>query len=443
MGRTGKNGGAAASTIPGKKSKKKRHTKMKKSADEEVMKFAGVDNLSSGLFDLHCHSICSDGHLSPELVVDRAYRNGVRVMALTDHDTMAGVPDALRAARKYGMRVIPGIEISAKYVQRQDAVTKCLGCRQTGRGGAVTVREEPVHILAYYGCCGPSNCEQLEQKLLEVREGRYDRAKEMVRKLALLHKPVKWEDVLRIAGEGVAPGRPHVARALYEAGHVDSVGQAFTKYLHNNGPAYATGAELPTAEVVQLIKETGGVSVLAHPWTLKDPMPVIEHLVEAGINGMEVYRTDGRHAAFGPLGEVYKLVRVGGSDFHGSGDPDETDLGGIDLPSMAVREFLRVAEPLWSSAVEHILQHFAEGALEGVENDSDQTDAKSLDVWKGDISLSKISVPGEVEDVQCLRLSPWLSEVEKESVEMAASRLGLKTTTTDVEGHIALGVYKH
>ncbi|KAL2642147.1 hypothetical protein R1flu_009734 [Riccia fluitans] len=379
------------------------------------------------------HSTCSDGHLSPELVVARAYRNGVRVLALTDHDTMAGVPDALRAARKYGMRVIPGIEISAKYVQRQ-----------TGRGGVVTAaREEPIHILAYYGCCGPSNCVELEDKLIEVREGRYGRAKEMVRKLKLLHKPIKWEDVLRVAGDGVAPGRPHVARALYEAGHVDSVGQAFTKYLHDDGPAYATGAELPAAEVVKLIKETGGVSVLAHPWTLKDPMTVIEHLVDAGINGMEVYRSDGRHAVFGPLGEVCKLLRIGGSDFHGKGDPDETDLGGIDLPSMAVHEFLKVAQPLWSSAVEQILQDFAQVVSERVENDTNQSNKRSFDVWKGDISVSGISLPGEVDHVRCLRLSPWLSEAEKELVEMVASRLGMKTTTTEVDGQLALAVYKH
>ncbi|KAG6544631.1 hypothetical protein Mapa_013936 [Marchantia paleacea] len=341
---------------------------------------------------------------------------------------MAGVPAAMQAARKYGMRVIPGIEISAKIVQR---------------GGALsTTTEEPVHILAYYGCCGPSNCGQLERKLAEVRAGRFNRAKEMVRKLKVLQKPIKWENVLRIAGEGVAPGRPHVARALFEAGHVDSVGQAFTKYLYNDGPAYATGAELPAVEVVNLIQQTGGVSVLAHPWALKDPIPLIEQLANVGLHGVEVYRSDGRHPVFGTVAEACNLAKIGGSDFHARGDPEETDLGAIALPAGALHEFLKLADPVWSSAVEHILQDFAEGTLEGIGKDNESCFMEKVEMWKGDICVTNIHLPGEEEEVMCLRLSPWLSKEERQMLDKVASRFGLRSTLLEDEDHTALAVYR-
>lgn len=95
-----------------------------------------------------------------------------------------------------------------------------------------------MHILAYYGCCGPAHHKEIEDSLLKIRDGRYVRAKAMVQKLKGLNKPVKWESVLEIAGEGVAPCRPHVARALVEAGHVSTMQEAFSRYLHNSGPAY-------------------------------------------------------------------------------------------------------------------------------------------------------------------------------------------------------------
>lgn len=95
-----------------------------------------------------------------------------------------------------------------------------------------------MHILAYYSCCGPAHCKEMEATLLQIREGRYIRAQAMVQKLESLNKPIKWDDVLEIAGKGVAPCRPHVAQALVAAGHVNSVEEAFSRYLNNSGPAY-------------------------------------------------------------------------------------------------------------------------------------------------------------------------------------------------------------
>ena len=99
--------------------------------------------------------------------------------------------------------------------------------------------EEPVHILAYYSSCGPARFEEFDEFLRNIREGRYVRAKSMLSKLNKLKKPIKWENVIRIAGSGVAPGRLHVARALLEAGHVEDLKQAFDRYLYDGGPAYS------------------------------------------------------------------------------------------------------------------------------------------------------------------------------------------------------------
>lgn len=100
--------------------------------------------------------------------------------------------------------------------------------------------EEPVHILAYYSSCGPASFDNLEKFLANIRDGRFIRAKNMVEKLHKLKLPIKWEQVCRIAGKGVAPGRLHVARAMVEAGHVENLKQAFARYLFDGGPAYST-----------------------------------------------------------------------------------------------------------------------------------------------------------------------------------------------------------
>lgn len=107
-----------------------------------------------------------------------------------------------------------------------------------GRGDSG--QEEPVHILAYYSSCGPKEPTALEKFLGDIREGRFLRAQNMIAKLAKLKMPVKWDTVTKIAGNGVAPGRLHVARALLAAGHVENLKQAFSRYLHDGGPAYST-----------------------------------------------------------------------------------------------------------------------------------------------------------------------------------------------------------
>ncbi|OQU85404.1 hypothetical protein SORBI_3004G233500 [Sorghum bicolor] len=282
----------------GKRKKKKRRRRRKRPTEQEVaarrsvLRWAcpgreAVGDHEAGdvgrrrprvAVELHAHSAFSDGSLSPADLVERAHRNGVKVLALTDHDTMAGVPEAVEAAKQYPIRIIPGVEISA------------------------------VH---------------------SPRDGRYARAKQMLQKLKDLGMPMKLEDVCKIAGNGVAPGRLHVARAMVDAGYVENLRQAFSRGSEPNGKS-----------VVQLVCRTGGVAVLAHPWALKNPAAVVKDLKAAGLHGIEVYRSDGKVSGLSDLADTYNLLKLGGSDFHGRDDKEEPDVGSVDLPVLAVLNFL-------------------------------------------------------------------------------------------------------
>ncbi|KAJ4790174.1 polymerase/histidinol phosphatase-like [Rhynchospora pubera] len=296
------------------------------------------------LFELHSHSTCSDGFLSPTALVHRAHARGVKVLALTDHDTMAGITEAIEAAHKLGIKIIPGVEISASVFSKEEAKM-----------------DEPVHILAYYGSWGPTKYNELEEMLTCIREGRHFRAKKILSKLTQLKMPLKFEQVSRIAGTGVAPGRVHVARAMVEAGYVENIRQAFSKYLYDGGPAYASGNEPRAEKVIRLICRTGGVAVLAHPWALKNPPAVVKSLKASGLHAIEVYRSDGKLSGLSDIADSYGLVKVGGSDFHGRSGCEEPDLGSVHLPVISIFEFLKLAHPIWCEALKDILTSGADG----------------------------------------------------------------------------------
>lgn len=359
------------------------------------------------VFDLHSHSIRSDGFLSPSKVVERAHGNGVKVLALTDHDTMSGIPEALEAARKFGMRIIPGVEISTMFSPR-------------GESGS----EEPVHVLAYYSSCGPTRCEELEKFLANIRDGRYLRAKNMVLKLNNLKLPLKWEHVAKIAGKGVAPGRLHVARAMVEAGHVENLRQAFARYLYDGGPAYSTGSEPQAEEAVKLICETGGVAVLAHPWALKNPVTIVRRLKDAGLHGIEVYRSDGKLAAYNDLADDYGLVKLGGSDYHGRGGQGESDLGSVNLPVLAVHDFLKVARPIWCNAIRNILESY-------IKEPSDMN-LEQITRFARNRNSKGGSPLGCGKDLIDLCLSSWLTNEERQNPEFEAIKLKFSNISINV-----------
>jgi 3',5'-nucleoside bisphosphate phosphatase len=253
------------------------------------------------MIDLHAHTTASDGTLTPQALVDLAAVKGVGVLGVTDHDTVAGVPPALERGEERAVQVIPGIELGAKW-----------------SGGG------QMHILGYHiNWQDPRLLDQLSGLQAERRK----RAQRIVDRLNELGVPISWERVTQLAGSG-SIGRPHVARALLESGHVRAISEAFSLYLRPGAPAYIEKVEFTPAEAIELIRSSGGVPVLAHPTTLKlagsKLEACLEDLVGKGLAGIEVYwakHTEIEKAAYGRLAARYNLVATMGSDFHGGSKP--------------------------------------------------------------------------------------------------------------------------
>jgi predicted metal-dependent phosphoesterase TrpH len=246
--------------------------------------------------DLHSHSTASDGTRPPAEVMRRAAAAGLDAIALTDHDTVAGIAQAASALPD-GLILVPGMELS---------------CRRDGHS---------VHLLAYlFDADHPELAAQTEL----IRESRIGRAREMVAKLAELGTGVTWEQVAAIAGDGVI-GRPHIARAMIAAGVIDSFDEAFTpEWIGAGGRAHVRRYALDPVEAVRLVGAAGGVCALAHPfaetrgWLV--PGDLIRELAAAGLAGVEVAHPDHSRAERRQLAGLVAelgLVATGGSDDHG------------------------------------------------------------------------------------------------------------------------------
>jgi predicted metal-dependent phosphoesterase TrpH len=241
--------------------------------------------------ELHCHSTASDGDCTPSELVERALAIGITTLALTDHDTVDGVSEALEAAKEHSLRVIPAVELSCHF------------------------EENEVHLLGYFiEHRDPDFLSLLEQ----MREERRERVRTILAKLADLGIELSFEDV-EVEATGHALGRPHVARALVTGGHSETVSQAFDTYIGNNGPAYVGRSLLSLEDGIEAIRKAGGVSVIAHPGSYRD-WPRVERMMNLPVNGVEVWHPAHRKADLKRakrLGGRYNKVLTGGSDFHG------------------------------------------------------------------------------------------------------------------------------
>ncbi|MDA8219458.1 MAG: PHP domain-containing protein [Dehalococcoidales bacterium] len=279
------------------------------------------------LVDLHLHTTASDGTDAPAEVVRKARDLGLRVIAITDHDSTEGVAEAVASARGTDLEVIPGIEISTD----------------------VPLGE--IHILGYFVDVADG---ELQNMLHLLRESRHGRARRMVDKLRDLGMDIDWERVKAFAGEG-AVGRPHVARAMVEKGYVSTTAEAFDRYIGRNGPAYVERYKLTPPEAVQLVLGAKGLPGLAHPVIAgaaeplgdsPDLEPLLAELSQAGLVAMECYYTgytDDITADLLEKARRYNLVPTGGSDYHGANLVGPT-LGGVHVPLSSVealRERLR------------------------------------------------------------------------------------------------------
>ncbi len=266
--------------------------------------------------DLHTHSTISDGHLSPVALVQAAVAAGLDVLALTDHDSAAGVREAQIAAAGTPLHVIAGIEVSTRH------------------------GDDELHILGYLIDPESPAIQRHQQQALEQRRRRM---RGMVAKLQELGIPIEFDDVVSAAGPEVASlGRPHLARALLSGGHTRYYGEAFARYLSDSGPAFVHTAFPDVRAAIQLIHEAGGVAVWAHP-----PLPIFEREISQfadwGLDGVECFRPAVPPAESLLLETVSRelgLFPTGGSDWHG---PHRTLLGDFFIRAPYMREFLEVA----------------------------------------------------------------------------------------------------
>ena len=266
--------------------------------------------------DLHLHTTASDGRLSPTELVNLVAQTDIRIMAVTDHDSTAGLDEAFDAAKAFpDLEVVPGIELGTD------------------------IPGSEVHMLAYFMLYTRSD---MQEQLVQLRLGRQDRAQGMVEKLRGLGLEIEWERVQEIAGDG-SVGRPHVAQAMVERGYIKEPKDAFDTYIGRNGPAYVERKKMVPAEAISLIKSWGGVPVLAHPIYIPNLDSILGDLKEAGLAGMEVYYakcTPEEISRMEHLADQYSLLPCGGSDYHAI-DNREEPLPGAMGPSVAVVEQLR------------------------------------------------------------------------------------------------------
>jgi hypothetical protein len=277
-----------------------------------------------GRIDMHMHSTASDGSYPPEAVVDIAAKNGVEIISLTDHDSLAGIPAAARRAEEKGIRLIPGVELS--------------------------VAEEgvDVHLLAYG--FNPED-KALGDAVARYREARRERAKKILARLKGLGIRISLEEVEEIA-QGGALGRPHVAEALMRNGYIETFNEAFQRYLGHHAPAYVAKQTVTLEEASSVVREAGGVTVLAHPGTLNRDQH-IPAWSRRGLDGIEVWHA--KHdsnaiARYRGFAQLHGLLMTGGSDFHGERTPDIT-IGGVAVPLSILpplEEALRQRRPLKS-----------------------------------------------------------------------------------------------
>ncbi|HEX9695390.1 MAG TPA: PHP domain-containing protein [Actinomycetota bacterium] len=247
--------------------------------------------------DLHTHSNVSDGATPPAEVVRAAKAAGLDCIALTDHDSMAGIAEARAAGEGLGVAVIAGSEISAVLDHR------------------------PVHVLGYF--MDPDH-PRLAAELAAIRASRLDRAARMVQRLNELGVPITYERVRALAA-GESVGRPHVAQAMVEAGVIAQPGEAFTdEWIGNDGRAYFEKTALSPQGAVDLIREAGGAAVIAHPIWIDGPTSaetLLRGLAAGGLAGVEVDHPDHDASArerFGALSRELNLIPTGSSDYHGN-----------------------------------------------------------------------------------------------------------------------------
>ncbi|MBU0474879.1 MAG: PHP domain-containing protein [Bacteroidetes bacterium] len=246
------------------------------------------------------HTTFSDGHYTPTELIKKVNEQNINIVSITDHDSLNGLEEAIAAGEEFGIKVIPGVEISTD------------------------VEDREVHLLGYFI---DINNSELKKYLSFFRDERIERAKIMVNKLVNLGFDISINDVLDVAKDS-AVGRPHVALAMMNKGIVTDFYEAFQKYLRDDGPAYERKIHVSSQSALKLIADAGGLSFIAHPGHMKES--ILMSLINAGVDGIEVIHpshNDYQKKYYKGIVNQYCLLESGGSDFHGGIKGDEENLG--------------------------------------------------------------------------------------------------------------------
>ena len=281
--------------------------------------------MAANCCDLHIHSTKSDGSVAPREIVRMAREMALGAVSITDHDTAAGTAEALEAGREFGVTVIPGVEISVEF------------------------HSKTVHMLGY---CFGNGAQRLQQGLDTIVEGRNDRNRKIVGKLNELGLGIAYEEIEAEADGGIV-GRPHFAAVMLRKGCVATRQEAFDRYLARGAAAYVDRLRFSPEDSVVMIRESGGIPVLAHPKFIplaegETLEQVVQVLVDAGLAGIECYyslHTDEETREYLDLAKRFGLVVTGGSDFHGASKPDialGSGMGALRVP-MECAEALQAA----------------------------------------------------------------------------------------------------
>lgn len=246
--------------------------------------------------DLHLHTVFSDGTYTPEELISASAKRKLSAIAVVDHDTIRGIEPVMQAARLKNIEVIPGIELSAEYEGAE------------------------IHILGYFIDCKNT---KLTERLNILKQTRIERVYKIVEKLKDMGVALDPDKVFDFSGQGTV-GRLHIARAMVLEGKVSSVFEAFKKYIGDKCSAYVLGFKFSPCEAIKLIKEAGGIPVLAHPYTIHNDELIIKFIGE-GLMGLEVYYPEHSQSMvnfYKNLAIQHNLLITGGSDCHGSAKGD-------------------------------------------------------------------------------------------------------------------------
>jgi len=273
--------------------------------------------------DLHTHTQASDGMQAPKVNVQLAKEKGLFAVSITDHDTVAGVEEAMVAGEQYGIVVVPGVEIST---------------RASGKD---------IHVLGYYV---DYKDDKFRLRLGELRETRQLRNGKIIAKLQELGMDITLDDVIKELGRPLLPdesiGRPHIADVLVKKGYASDMRDAFDRYLAEGARAFISETRISPEDACHWIREAGGVPVIAHPGLYKDDVLVRDIIERANPAGIEVYHSDhGREeeSRYLAMAEEYDLIVTGGSDFHGArqGVVFHGDIGSVTVPMNVLDQLKR------------------------------------------------------------------------------------------------------